>query len=258
MPHVFSAVVPHSPLLIPEIAKEHRRLIQGTTTAIEAIQAECYAAQPDVLVFLSPHGPAHANFIAYQSDVLEGDLREFGNLSTKVSLPMATGFVHRLKAMAHQRDLPFTLQTMPQADYGTIVPGHLLFRPNTSTKIAAILLHQQDVAQTIELGNMLQDFLHEQPERCALIASADLQRRTDAELVRFHDRPTPAERTIAEAISAGDPTPLTAFPDAAVMCGIRPILALLAAIRNQNIHGAIRSFEAPFGVGLMVASFQEQ
>ncbi len=53
---VFAAIVPHSPLLVPSIGKEHRDKLSATLAAIAEIEQAIYLAKADTLCIIAPHG----------------------------------------------------------------------------------------------------------------------------------------------------------------------------------------------------------
>ena len=53
---VFAAITPHAPVLIPEIGKENLKKLTKTEAALKKLEQELYAAKPESLVVISPHG----------------------------------------------------------------------------------------------------------------------------------------------------------------------------------------------------------
>ena len=54
----FAALVPHSPLLIPEIAKDNYRLISKTTAAYDKLAGELTKTNPETIIVITPHARA--------------------------------------------------------------------------------------------------------------------------------------------------------------------------------------------------------
>jgi len=84
---VFAAIVPHPPILVPEIGKENLTKIEKTKTAMEQLEKDLYAAKPDVLIVISPHGEIDPGaFTINICDNYEINFEAFGNFSTRLNL----------------------------------------------------------------------------------------------------------------------------------------------------------------------------
>ena len=60
---VFAAIVPHPPILIPQIGKDNLKKLKKTVAAFNLLEEDLNAARPDVIVVISPHG--EVNFDAF-------------------------------------------------------------------------------------------------------------------------------------------------------------------------------------------------
>lgn len=255
MPVVAAAVLPHSPLLIPTIARHHAPLFAATTAAVEEIVSDIYAAKPDLIIVLTPHGVSYpGTVVVSSSDSYQANLEEFGDLQTALDASGAPGLTHQLKVVAEREHLPMVLQTFPSLDYGVGVPLYFLRQAKIETPILPISVahHQPDII--LRLGDALHDFLTGQVARAVIIASADFSRRHDR-TPGGQRRPTAEERLYSNAIVANDPSLLVGHKPSPDTCGFGPVVALLATLRHQVASGKVQSFSAPLGVGLLTASF---
>lgn len=255
MPIVAAAVVPHSPLLLPTVAKDHAPLLAATTNAMNAIAELCYAAQPEVMILLTPHGESHDDTIVINAaETYRGNFTEFGDLTTTVTARGALGVVHQLKTVAEREHLPLVLQTAPELDYGTTVPLTLLQSKHFQLPIIPISLPYHTPELLLRTGGVLHDFLSSANLRSMIIASADMTRRKER-TPATHRRPTTEERQLSAAIVAVDPAQATAVKPQTSTCGFGPIVTLLSTLDGLSREGKITSFEAPLGVGLLTATF---
>lgn len=256
MPVVAAAVVPHSPLLLPNVSKEHASLLSLTTKTLGDIAAEIYAAKPDALVILTPHGPTSSETVIIQADEhYRATFQEFGDIQTVVEACSSLELTHGLRTAAESEHLAVQQQTFEILDYGTAVPLLTLLKPQPKLPIIPILVPTQyDVI--LRTAAVLHDFFTSVRSRIIIVASADFsRRRTTAAHSLVKQRPTPEERTISSAIVAVDPTQLSSLQPHASTCGYTPTLALLATLQSIAVAGTIRSFEAPLGVGMLTATF---
>lgn len=253
MPLVFAAVVPHAPLLVANVAKDHVALLDKTRQQMAMLAGELYAAKPDALIFLTPHGPVVPGCVVLNvADRLVGQLHDFGDMQTEIVCAGASALAHHTKERCERAGIPVTTQTVAQLDYGTTVPL-LFFQPETA-KLPILPVTMAAAPLAYPFGQVVHELLHERPERVAVIASADFSRRTEGRSIR-NARPTAEERLVSSALTHVDPQSLLSLKAQPSTCGVPPVLALLSVLEHFNAHGQVTSFEAPYGVGQITASF---
>lgn len=253
MPTVFAAIVPHAPLILPAVAKEHGHMLAKTRESLEHLAEDLYAAKPDLAIILTPHGPQGPVAIGQVHDTLAGDLRQFGDIQTGVTVHGAPRDAQDLKEMAERRGSALMLQSDGGLDYGSVVPLTFLTANDPNIKILPIRVGQQDRAWLLKFGAALYHYTQESTQRIALIASGDLSHRP-AESHQAASKPTADERLLSAAITANDVAAVAGLESQEQMCGYGPILVLLSALHGINMTGTIVSFEAPFSVGQLTAT----
>lgn len=254
MPIIAAAVVPHSPLLIPAIAKDHTARSVELLNVLKNLGQELYAIQPETVVFLTPHGPnVTATTTIEVGDTLTGTLIEFGDIKTNLRLPAAVGLSHRLKEVAEDTGIPLTLQSATGLDYGVTVPWVTLWPEPMPWTVMPIAVQSGSLEMSIRLGELLRDFFQSRPERVVLIASGDTNRRSKS-MTESDRRPTHDERFIAEAITHIDGSRLSGL-HTTDMCLREPLVALLSCLNGLPWVGTMRMFDVPLTVGQFVAEF---
>lgn len=252
---VAASVVPHSPLLLPGISKEHGTFFSLTQDQLTSLASDWYAAKPDVVLVLSPHGlPSDSAMSIHSAPKYNGTFTEFGDISTTIEIDGAVGIMHQIRAASEQHHLPIHLQTYDSLDYGTSVPMSYIVRDQPKLPLCSILVGSSSNDALVRFAGVLRDFVLSDLRRFLLLASCDMTRRTD----RSPDarrRPTAEERIFSTAIISVDPAKLLSVEPQPGTCGYRPLLVLLGVLNGVANKGTITSFEAPLGVGLMTASF---
>src|SRR3989338_7713219 len=85
MPLVFAAMTPHPPVLIPEIGKDNLKKIEKTEAAMKKLEQEFYAAKPESVVVISPHGQIFADdFNIKLSSGYSANFKEFGDFGVEL------------------------------------------------------------------------------------------------------------------------------------------------------------------------------
>jgi hypothetical protein len=250
MPLVTAAVLPHSPFLLPAIAKANWPLVKNTIDNCDLIAKEFYANKVETLLIFSPHCEKSAEAQIYVGPAeVTGNLKEFGDIDTNIKRRISWPLIQHLVNDGQRKGTTVNLRH-DALDYGVVVPTAIMKLPN-ETKIVAISVNGLAADQTIRLGQLCAGVATESPERIGMIASADLCRRDNIEVINW--KPTADERQIAngiEKLSLADYPPITESS----CCGLRPIMALLAGLQGKSGVGEVLSFEAPLRIGMLTQS----
>ena len=258
---VSAAIVPHSPLLLPSIGKEHREKLNATLQAYAEIEQALYLAKPDTLVIISPHAHMYPDaFNGNLSNHFVGVLKEFGDHGTTIEAKadyLLLDHIHRAMRAEHT---PFTLSSQDELDYGYTVPLLLLTQHLPKWKLVPLSTSLLDARQHYEFGRQLKRVLHAESTRVAVIASADLSHHTNQQSPQGFIPEGPLFDTlIREKTKVLDVAGLLAADqnmiEKAGQCGYKPIMMLLGALENINCTAKELCYEAPFGVGYLTERF---
>ncbi len=258
---VFGAIIPHSPLLVESIGKDQRAKLQATIDAISQIEQALYLAKPETLAIIAPHGPRYPDaFSANMAGTYTGTLKSFGDFSTTVSAKSDYMLIDRAHRKMREEDIPFTLTSAEELDYGFTIPILLLTQHLQNWKLFPISPSMMDGKAHYEFGRQIKRVLHMEKRRVAVIASADLSHKLSADSPGGASNEGPEfDKMIQQYAVADDPTPLLTMPAEIVensgQCGYRPICTLLGMMDKMNVTRKVLSYEAPFGVGYMTAQF---
>ena len=78
MPVVGAVMVPHPPIILPEIGRGEEKKIRKTTEAYEKAAALAAELKPDTIVLTSPHSVMYADYFHISpGKAAQGDLRKF-------------------------------------------------------------------------------------------------------------------------------------------------------------------------------------
>ena len=82
---VFAGIAAHTPLLMPTIGKDGLVVIEKTKTAMEQLERELFAAQPETIIVLTPHGDSLPDALSINLNTkYVTNFEEFGDLVTKL------------------------------------------------------------------------------------------------------------------------------------------------------------------------------
>jgi aromatic ring-opening dioxygenase LigB subunit len=259
---VFAAFVPHSPLLAPGVGKEKRDALTATLKAYADVEAGLEAAKPDTILVISPHAPSYPDaFSANMAPKYVGTLKEFGDHQTTVEAKGDFLLLDRLQRELRAEGVPFTLSSSEELDYGFTVPLLLLTERINGWKLLPVAPSRLDAQAHADFGRKLNQILHRENARVAIIASADLSHKLNESSPGGKSVEGPAfDATIRSKLASQDIEGLLALDaqavEAAGQCGYRPAVTLLGLLEGMNVHSREICYESPFGVGYLTMSFE--
>lgn len=258
---VFSAICPHPPILIPTIGKDNIDKIKNTVNAMKKLEQELYAAKPEVIIVISPHGEIIPDaFSLNLNSKYHGDFSEFGDFSTKMefkSSPMLSlHFKERI-----MNTLPFVLTSEDKLDHGVTVPLFYLTKHLKNIEIIPIYYSLLDYEKHFQFGQLLKKELVKSQKRVAVIASGDLSHAlTKGAPAGYSPKGEEFDKKLVALLQRKDIRGILKLEnkliEAASECGLRSFLILLGIIEEYNFEVEVLSYEGPLGVGYLVANFK--
>lgn len=258
---VFAGIVPHSPILIPSIGKDHQTRYARTLEAYAKIEQALYAARPDTIAIISPHAHMYPDaFSANASPTCTGVLKEFGDHGTTVTAKGDFLMLDHLHRWMRKQDVPFTLTSEEELDYGYTVPLLFLTAHLERWKLLPLASSLLDARMHYEFGRQLNHVLHGEQTRVAILASADLSHHANA---LSPSGETVEGKSFDAAIRTHalkqDINALLSMPEdllkKADQCGHKPIVTLLGCLEDLHVKPTELCYEAPIGVGALTMQF---
>lgn len=259
---VFSAIAPHSPLLIPTIGKEHCGELTHTLDAYRTLEEHLYAAKPDTLVLISSHAAYYPDgFSCNIAPSYTGTLKEFGDHSTTVKAKGDSLFIDHLHRHMRETSIPFSLMSEEKLDYGMTISLHFLQGHLPNLKIVPLSISGLSNEEHVKFGQEVMQTIHDDTRRIALLACADLSHHANERSKHGVNEAGPAfERAVKSAVEQVNPAPLLALDQQTLVeakqCSAQAISLLLGAIQHMHVKPTVLCYEAPFGVGLYTAEFE--
>jgi len=257
----FSAIVPHPPILIPDIGQENIKRLDLTNKSFSRLAQDLAASQAETIVIISPHGTIQpAAFSMNLSPEFSANLEEFGDFGTKRSWKGDIGLAYKIRERLETR-APLQLISDSKLDYGSSVPLCMLTQKLPDIKIIPIYYSGLDYEAHFKFGQLLNRELIYNKEKIAVIASGDLSHRlTKNSPAGYSPRGKKFDKKLMEYLKdSKNQDILKLQPDdvfEAGECGLRSILILLGIMDNIKHEPQLFSYESPFGVGYMVMEFK--
>lgn len=260
-------MVPHPPLLIPDIGGKDRESVRSTSAAMDELSRRIAELDPEVLLMISPHTPPYRDsFTIKTAPMLEGSFASFGKPNVRISKQNDIGLVEEIAKKAEVEGVPLIPSratstrwsgTGEELDHGLLVPLYYLDQALESP-VVCFSISGLPYRDHFRLGEVARDACEELGRRAFFVASGDLSHRLiKGAPAGYSHRAKEFDRRIVDIATAGDFDSLYDIPEELVEtageCGFRSIHTLWGALKNGTLANTVLSYEGPFGVGYMVS-----
>ncbi len=265
---VSAGFFPHPPIVVPEVGGREAGKVAATAAAMDELSKRLKESGAKLMAVISPHGPAFRDAIAILgTETLSGSLARFGAPQVNFRLENDLEAVRAIVSTAKAAGLETLVLggknakkygVRPELDHGALVPLYFLARAGVSLPLVHLTFSFWPPERLYAFGIALARALDLLGKPVAMVASGDLSHRVthdapggyssagkefDDLLVRLVGEPD------VDAILNLDPE----LVEEAGECGYRSLLILLGALDGRRIRPEVLSYEAPFGVGYLVA-----
>lgn len=257
MSWIWSALMPHPPVLIPEVGRGRENEAIKTLNGIRELTSEL--RKPDLLFVLSPHQPYSPSALFVNTAIsYHGSFSMFGVSNVKINAVSSREDAKTLCSYLSKSDIPIYAESFENLteDQGSMVPFYFLNQ--LWGELPEIIIASPiglSPEKAFEMGKALRNF---QTDRtCALLASGDLSHRlTEDAPAGYEPEYAPKfEAAIEEALKNNSPHYIYELDERIIRrageCGLRSVMAMLGLSSGNEIK--IFSHEWPFGVGYCTA-----
>ncbi len=266
---VFTGIAPHPPLLIPEVGGKELKKVAGTANALRELGYGVLKSEAELLIIVSPHGTAYRDAVAVsESGTLAGDFNDFSRKEVKLSLDIDTQLAaflkdELLKTKIAAAFFPCLPGKMPCLDHGAGVPLYYLNKQGVNLPGLHITPGFLSNEELFAFGRALRKAVKRRGVKTALIASGDLSHRLlPGAPAGYSPSGEEFDKLLIELLRdyrVSDILNLDSeMVEEAGECGLGSFIIMLGYLHGLQVTPKIMSYEAPFGVGYLVASFKSE
>ena len=256
-----SYFVPHSPVLISNIGKEHTKELSKTESSFKRIREELENDTPDTLIVLSAHSPAKTDTVTinlHQKYLL--DLSEFGDLTTRHSWRPD---VETINHIVYESGKHYTINFISESklDYGTSIPLHILTENLPAIKIVPITYGELPLTEIFRFGQVLEGELSKLGKTYSIISTGDLSHRLNESSVSgFSPMAKDFDNKVQKAFKQNTLSELQSLEIDMLkevgQCGLRALLILAGALQHKKVNSKIYSYENSLGIGYLTGALE--
>ena len=177
---VVAFMVPHPPMIVPDVGRGSENQIEKTIKAYEKVADEIAALKPETIIISSPHSVMYSDYfhISPGSGAV-GSFAEFDAPQAQFDIEYDEELVNRIADMADASHFPAgTLgEKNPSLDHGTMVPLWFILKKYKDFKLVRTGLSGYDLLKHYEYGMMIKDAVEELGRKVVYIASGDLSHK---------------------------------------------------------------------------------
>ena len=256
-------MVPHPPMIVPEVGRGSENQVEKTIKAYEKVADEIAALKPETIIISSPHSVMYSDYFHISPGAgATGSFGDFGAPQVKFDIKYDEEIVKLIEAKAEASHFPAgTLgEKRPELDHGTMVPLWFILKKYKDFKLVRTGLSGYDLLKHYEFGMMIKDAVDEVDRRVVYVASGDLSHKLqDYGPYGFAEEGPVYDKRIMEVCSGGRFGELFDFDEnfceKAAECGHKSFVIMAGALDGRAVEATQYSHEDVTGVGYGICSF---
>ncbi|WP_270564129.1 AmmeMemoRadiSam system protein A [Clostridium beijerinckii] len=266
-------LMPHPPIIIPDIGKGEEKKIEETSLACNKIGREVADIKPDTIIIITPHATMFSDAISISDEErISGDLSQFRCTNIKMDIPIDKEFNVKLGTACHVEGIPSVLADSEllrrynvnyELDHGSIVPLYFINKYYNDYKLVHITYSMIGDINLYKFGMEIKNVAEKLNRKAVIIASGDLSHKLkDEGPYSYSPYGELFDKALLGNLEKGDV--LGAFNmnktmiSEAGQCGLNSVYILLGAMEGKEIKGEILSYQGTFGVGYGVMKLSRQ
>ncbi|MFH1192598.1 MAG: hypothetical protein V1655_03950 [bacterium] len=258
---VFSAITPHSPILIHSIGKDDFQYLKKTIVAFSVLEDEIYVARPQTIIILSFSEHILNNaFSINLSPKYKSNFKNFGEYSIEKEFINDVGFTHHIREKFEGK-IPVKLFSEENLNYEASVPLHYLTEHLKDISIIPIISSGLDIQCHFNFGQNLKDLILSSNKRIAIIASIDLAEcEAKGSPDKSAEKGSQLNKKITHLIKSNNSKGILRIKEEIIkdtgLNDFSALLMLLGVMDGINYKPEILSYEFPFGIGYLTANLK--
>lgn len=259
----YGCIVPHSPNLVPEVGRERAEAAVRTREAMTELGILIAEdRRPKNCVIVSPHSPFLPEaFGVWEGKKLKGSMERFQAPEIVVSVELATELASTICDVAERMEIPVgRLLGEWDLDRGVTVPS-LFLLPTEDVRVVPVAISMLGWEEHWLFGTAIAKAAERTEGETVIVASANLSHRVTPDAPHGYSAAGPAFDTrVRDAVDRARLRELLDIPHdlcrEASECGFSSLLVLGGAFDGRSVRSRVLSYEAPFGIGYLVAEVE--
>ena len=250
--------------MVPEVGHDSIVDVQASIAAMGELTQRLIASGAETVVMISPHAPLDERaFVAYNSHSLCGSFADFRAPEITLSALLDEELLSAIAGEAEAHNYEVVNTRSAELDHGIAVPLYFLQHNGWNGRVVALGYSFLTSEDHLRFGACICAAAGKVGRPIALVASGDLSHRLQPGApAGYHPTAHLFDEEVVRALRANSPEQIISIdPELrriAGECGYRSMLVALGAIQGSPLSCEVLNYEAPFGVGYLVAQITNQ
>ncbi len=257
-------LMPHPPVIIPEVGKGREKEIYDTIQSMNKVAQDIADKKPDTIILISPHGALFKDAVAIMgTPKLKGQLDEFGAKQVCVEKNNDLELGKEIDLISWSEGIPTVFlddekiqsyHVSSRLDHGAMVPLYFVEKAYSSYDLVHINYGLLSKKELYAFGEIISSCVEKSDKKVVIIASGDLSHKLTPDApAGYNEKGILFDEKLLGLLAASDIEGIFSIEDSlandAGECGLRSIEMMLGAFEGKNISVEVLSYEGPFGVG---------
>lgn len=257
-------MVPHPPLIVPEIGRGGEEQIVETTKAYEQVAEKIAQLEPETIIISSPHSVMYSDYFHISpGNAALGSFSQFGAAGVRFIEAYDMDLVKEICRQAEKQDFPAgTLgEKDKDLDHGTMVPLWFIRKKYKGGNIVRIGLSGLPLTDHYKLGQIIQSAVDKLGRKAVFVASGDLSHKLQNYGPYGYAPEGPVyDQKIMDVCSRAAFKELLDFDEdfceRAAECGHRSFVIMAGALDGYRVTANKLSHQDVTGVGYGICTFE--
>ena len=257
-------MVPHPPMIVPQIGKDSEKQITKTIRAYEIVADEIAALKPETIIISSPHSVLYADYFHISpGKSAAGDFGRFGASEVSFRETYDAELRERICRIAKEKDFPAGMlgERDRNLDHGTMVPLYFIEQKYQDFQLIRIGLSGLSLADHYAFGQIIRQAEEETGRKTVYVASGDLSHKLqEYGPYGFAAEGPEYDQRIMDVCSRGAFGEMLdfeeSFCDKAAECGHRSFVIMAGTLDGLEVQAKELSHEDVTGVGYGICTFR--
>ena len=256
---VFSGIAPHPPIMVPEVGGEAISEVASSLSGMQEFSQRVIESEAETVVLISPHAPLEADaFVAYAGPNLNVGFATFGAPEVIIELEIDQTLLDLIRTKGSTAGYELDLLSDTEADHGSSVPFYFLNKHGWRGKVVVLGYCFLSNGDHLRFGKAIRTAIECYGKQVAFVASGDLSHRLKPRAPAGYNPDAHLfDEAVVQALTNNEPNQIAEIDQElrkmAGECGYRSILTAIGVSRETPYQCEVLSYQAPFGVGYLVA-----
>ena len=271
-------MVPHPPLIIPQIGKGGEKQIDKTINSYEEIAKEISTLKPETIIISSPHTIMYGDYFHItNANKVSGDLSNYNVSNILFEEEQDIDLIEEIEKVSRKYNFPAGRTKDTELDHGTIIPLYFIRKYYKEGKIIVLGPSGLPLIDNYMMGIIIKEAVNNLDKKVVFIASGDLSQKNvlvdygcgkgRVDYFLSHETKCKSigveyDERIMDVCSKSNFNELLnfeeSFLDKAAECGHRSFTIMSGTMDGLNVEAKEYSHEDITGVGYGIISFTPQ